>query len=98
MSKFNELINGSCPVLIDFFAEWCSPCHTMSPILKEVKSHYGNNLKIIKINIDKNQQVTEKFQVRGVPTFILFKQGELLWKQSGLIEKSNFINKIDPFI
>lgn len=85
MSKFSDLINGETPVLVDMFADWCGPCKAMSPILKEVKDRMGDNLKVIKIDVDKNPQVAQKFQVRGVPTLILFKEGKLLWRQSGVV-------------
>tara|TARA_B110000196_G_scaffold277592_1_gene256229 strand:- start:113 stop:412 length:300 start_codon:yes stop_codon:yes gene_type:complete len=95
MSKFSDLINGDTPVLVDMFAECCGPCKTMVPILKNVKSKVGNNVKIIKIDVDKNPQAAEKFQVRGVPTFILFKEGKLLWRQSGIIQADQLVELIN---
>ena len=94
MSTFQEIIKGEIPVLVDFYAEWCAPCKTMNPILKKIKKQFGDELKIIKINIDNNQQVASKFQVRGIPTFILFKNNEVKWRQSGIIEERNFIETI----
>ncbi|MAE14422.1 MAG: thioredoxin [Crocinitomicaceae bacterium] len=94
MSTFQEIIKGEIPVLVDFYAEWCAPCKTMNPILKNIKKQFGDELKIIKINIDNNQQVASKFQVRGIPTFILFKNNEVKWRQSGIIEERNFIETI----
>ena len=90
MGTFQELIKGEVPVLVDFHADWCSPCKIMNPILKNIKKKFGDQLKIIKINVDNNQQVSNKFQVKGIPTFILFKNSEILWKQSGVINESSF--------
>jgi len=83
MGKFNEIIQSETPTLVDFFATWCGPCKAMQPILDQLKSDLGESLRIIKIDIDKNQPITEKFKVKGVPTFVLFKKGEILWRQSG---------------
>ena len=91
MSTFQEIIKGEIPVLVDFYADWCAPCKTMNPILKKIKKNMGDNLKIIKINVDNNQQVARKFQVRGIPTFILFKNNEVKWRQSGIIDDIKFL-------
>lgn len=94
MSKFSEIINQNKPVLVDFFAEWCGPCKMMSPILKEVKSALGDKVSIIKIDVDKNQSLAAKYQVRGVPTFLLFKDGKQIWRQSGIIQKEELLTII----
>ena len=94
MSTFQEIIKGEIPVLVDFYAEWCAPCKTMNPILKKIKKNMGDNLKIIKINVDNNQQVASKFQVRRIPTFILFKNNEVKWRQSGIIDDIKFLETI----
>lgn len=94
MSKFTDLVNGNNPVLVEVFADWCNPCKTIAPILKEVKSSFNNSIKIIKIDIDKNQQIADKFQIKGVPALLLFKNGEVIWRHSGLIDKDQLINII----
>ncbi|GHA23894.1 thioredoxin [Salinimicrobium marinum] len=93
-SNFNEIINADKPVLVDFFADWCGPCKTLAPILKDAKSELGDNVKIVKIDVDKNQPLANKYQVRGVPTLILFKNGKQLWRQSGVLQKSELVQLV----
>ena len=88
MSTFQDIIKGEKPTLVDFYADWCAPCKAMNPILKSVKSKMGDQIKILKINIDKNQAVANKFNVRGIPTFILFQSNEIKWRKSGLLEEN----------
>lgn len=94
MSKFSDLINGSQPVLVDFHATWCGPCKSMAPVLEELKNEIGAKARIIKVDIDKNPGAAQKYQVKGVPTFILFKDGNPVWRQSGAIPKLMLTNAI----
>jgi thioredoxin 1 len=82
-AKFEDLINGTEPILVDFTASWCGPCQTMAPVLQELKSQLGSRLRIIKIDVDRNPKIAAQFKVQGVPTFILFRDGAAQWRQSG---------------
>jgi thioredoxin 1 len=93
-SSFQKIIEAETPVLVDFFAEWCGPCKMLAPILKQVKDEMGDGLKIVKIDVDKNQDLAEKYQVRGVPTMLLFKNGKQVWRQSGVLQKNDIINVV----
>ncbi len=93
-SSFNNIIDSKTPVLVDFFADWCGPCKVLAPILKEVKDDLGENIKIVKIDVDKNQPLASKYQVLGVPTMILFKDGKQLWRQSGVLQKNDLLDII----
>lgn len=97
MASFNELIKKNKVVLVDFSAEWCGPCQTLAPILKEVKEQYGEDLSIVKIDVDKNQVLARNFAVQGVPTMILFKDGVQVWRQSGLLPKSELVKIIAKY-
>ncbi len=94
MSKFKEIVDSNTPTLVDFYATWCGPCQAMMPVLEQLKNKMGNEVRILKIDVDKNPDISDKFKVRGVPTFVLFKAGEILWRQSGGMDINTLTSKI----
>jgi thioredoxin 1 len=98
MGNFKDIIKGDVPVLVDFYATWCGPCQTMGPIVDEIKNFYGDKIRILKVDVDKNVAASTKYKIRGVPTFILFKQGEIVWRKSGVLSRKDLISSIDPSI
>jgi thioredoxin 1 len=98
MSKFIEVIDSEKPVLVDFYAEWCGPCKMMPPILKEVKDTLGDEVRIIKVDVDKNPQAAQAFNVQGVPTLIVFQKGQVKWRQSGVVPASMLKQVLQQFI
>jgi thioredoxin 1 len=98
MSAFNDIIQSERPVLVDFFAEWCGPCKTMAPILKELKQTMGDGITIIKVDVDKNPQAASAYQVQGVPTLIIFKKGAVQWRQSGVVPAKYLQQVLQPLV
>jgi thioredoxin 1 len=95
MSKFTEAINAQSPTLVDFTAEWCGPCKTLAPILKDVAAEVKDKARILKVNIDKNPAAARFYQVQAVPTLILFKKGEIKWRQSGVVPGKMIVDEIN---
>ena len=96
-SSFKKIIDSEIPVLVDFYADWCGPCKVLAPILEQVKDELGETIKIVKIDVDKNQRLSNKYKVRGVPTMLLFKKGKQVWRQSGVLQKNDIIETVASF-
>lgn len=97
-TSFGSLIKGEKPVLVDFFAEWCGPCKMMAPVLKELKEMVGDHATIIKIDVDKNPALASHFQVQGVPTLMIFKEGHVKWRQSGVVPAHQLRNELQKLM
>ena len=94
MEKFNEMINGEQLTLVDFFATWCGPCKMMHPIMEQLKEKMGDDIRILKVDVDKNEALSMQYRIQSVPTLMLFKKGEMLWRQSGAISLNDLMQKI----
>jgi len=98
MSSFQELIQSSTPVIVDFSAEWCQPCKMMSPILKEAKKKLGDQVRILKVDVDKTRSVSQRFQISSVPTIVIFKNGAPVFRQSGVMQTAQLVQALQPFL
>lgn len=98
MSKFNEIINADQPVLIDFSAEWCQPCKMMPPILKQVKQQFGDKIRILKVDVDRNTAIAQKWMIQNVPTLMIFKKGEMKFRQAGVIPAPQLSDIVKKFL
>lgn len=97
MEKLNEIFNGSQLTLVDFFATWCGPCKMMHPVLEQLKEEMGDSLRIIKIDIDKNEALMEQYRIQSVPTLMLFRKGDALWRQSGAMSLSDLKEVVNSY-
>ena len=98
MNKFQDIIAGDTPVLVDFFAEWCGPCKMIKPVLEELKKKMGNKIIILKIDIDKNISLSSEYRIQSVPTLVLWKQGEIIWQQSGALSLNELEQVLSSYI
>ncbi|HXS55513.1 MAG TPA: thioredoxin [Hanamia sp.] len=98
METFNDLLNSKQPVLVDFHATWCGPCKQMAPELQRFAKNNTGKLRVIKIDIDKNQKAAQQYQIQGVPTLILFKEGKILWRQSGAMSSQQISQSVSPHL
>ena len=96
-NPFKDKINSNTPTLVDFYATWCGPCKTMKPILDDVKSKVGNMATILKIDVDKNQALASVYKIQSIPTLLLFKNGKVVWRQSGVVPAKNIEQIIKQF-
>lgn len=98
MEKFNEIINGGQLTLVDFFATWCGPCKMMHSVLEQLKDEMGESIRIIKVDVDKNEKLSENYRIQSVPTMILFRGGEIVWRQSGALRLGDLKRVVSSFM
>ena len=98
MATFNELIHSDKPVLVDFHATWCGPCKQLSPVIEKVAGTLKDKLKVVKVDVDKNQSAAQAYKIQGVPTMILFKKGQIIWRSSGFMDERALQKTIESFL
>ena len=98
MDKFTEIINSEQPTLVDFFATWCGPCKMMHPVLEQLKEELGDKIRILKLDVDKNEALSQPYRIQSVPTLMLFKKGEVAWRQSGAMRINDLRATLDPML
>lgn len=98
METFQDVISNDQLVLVDFFATWCQPCKMMHPVLEQVKRIWGDRIRIIKVDVDQHNNIAANYHVQSVPTLMLFKQSEMLWRSSGAMSKADLLATLDPFL
>jgi thioredoxin 1 len=95
---FSDLINSETPILVDFYADWCGPCKVMAPVIQDIAKDMDGKMKVIKIDTDKNPSISSQYGIQGIPTFILFKKGKVVWRQSGAMPKQQMASQLMPFL
>lgn len=95
MEKFNDIINSGQLTLVDFFATWCGPCKQMHPVLEQLKQELGNSIRIVKLDVDKNEALANAYRIQSVPTLMLFRSGQVVWRQSGALRLNDLISVIN---
>lgn len=95
METFKDIVNGDQPVLVDFYADWCGPCKVMAPVIEQLGKELQGKARVLKIDIDKNESLADDYRIQAVPTFMVFRKGEVVWRHSGIIEKSVLIRQIE---
>ncbi len=98
METFQQIINGEKPVLIDFYATWCGPCKAMSPIVEQIGKEMQGQARVLKIDVDKNQAVAAQYQIQAVPTFMIFKKGQMVWRQPGGADKMTIMSQLRKYL